>query len=197
MNQNEKLEGFAHEIFKNADALVKKIESRTAKATKEQTEQFAAKAKAEFETRAAYETSRLRTGSNREIARLNAEVRRAAVQHREELLDQVFARAAEKLSAFCESEAYPQRLRACIEGLVERIGADATVFVCARDKAAAKEICGSLPGVREVLVRDDIQIGFASACNAEKTLFLDDTLDSRLRAQRDVFLQMSGLSLEA
>ena len=197
MNQNEKIEGFAHEIFKNADALVKKIETKTARATKEQLDLYAAKAKAEFESRSAYETNRLRTGSNREIARLNADVRRAAVQHREEIVSAVFARAAEKLTAFCESPAYSAKLSACIAGLCAHVGEGATVFVCARDEAAAKQICASLPNVKNVCVNKNIKIGLASACNAEKTLYLEDTFDSRLAAQRDRFLLESGLTLEA
>lgn len=196
MNQNEKLEGFAREIYKNADAMVKKIETKTARATKEQLEQYAARAKAEFETRAAYETSRLRTSSNREIARLNAEVRRAAVQHREEIVREVFDRAAEKLCAFCETPAYSEKLKACIAALAEHIGEGCVIFVCARDEGTAKEICRSIPQVRDVCVSDEIKIGLAGACNAQKTLYLEDSFDSRLRAQKDLFLQESGMTLE-
>ena len=197
MNQNEKSEAFAREIFKNADALVKKIEAKTARATKEQLDQYAAKAKAEFESRADYETSLLRTQTNREVARLHADVRRAAVAHREEIVKAVFDRAAETLCAFCDSEEYAQKLKNCIVSLSARIGEGTTVFVCARDLDKAKEICVSLPNVAKVCVRDDIRIGLAAACNAQGTLFLEDTFDSRLSAQRDVFLQESGLTLEA
>ncbi len=197
MNQNEKIEGFAHEIIKNADALVKKIETKTAKATKEQLDLYTAKAKAEFESRSAYETNRLRTGSNREIARLNADVRRTAVQHREEIVSAVFARAAERLLAFCETSEYDEKLSACILALARRIGENATVFVCARDAEAARRICASLPNVVSVCVSDEIKIGLAAVCSADKKLYLEDTFDSRLAAQRDRFLQESGLTLEA
>ncbi len=197
MNQNERIEGFAHEIFKNADALVKKIEVKTARATKEQLDMFAEKAKAEFDTRSAYETNRLRTGSNREIARLNAEVRRAAVQRREQIVAEVFSRAAERLTAYCETPDYLSALASCIEELTKHLGDGATVFVCARDEAAAKQICASMPNVSEVCVSEKIKIGLAGGCNAEKTIYLEDTFDSRLAAQKDRFLQESGLVLEA
>ena len=197
MNQNEKIEGFAHEIFKNADSIVKKIETKTARATKEQVDLFSAKAKAEFESRAAYETGRIRTQSNREIARLNAEVRRAAVQRREEIVAEVFARAAKRIEAFCLTPEYYDTLSACIVGLAAHFGEKATVFVCRRDEEAAKKICASIPNVDSVCVNDEIKIGLASACNAERTLFVEDTFDSRLSAQKDRFLQESGLTLEA
>lgn len=197
MNQNEKIEGFAREIYKNADAIVKKMQTKTARATKEQLDQFSAKAKADFESRAAYETGRLRTQTNREIARLHADVRRAAVQHREEIVSAVFEKAKHELCAFCRTPEYRDTLEKCIKALASRIGEGATVFVCARDLPAATDICKDIAGVKDVCASDEISIGLAAVCNSDKTLFLEDTFDSRLRAQRDVFLQESGMTLEA
>ena len=197
MNQNEKIEGFAREIYKNADAIVKKMQTKTARATKEQLDQFSAKAKADFDSRAAYETGRLRTQTNREIARLHADVRRAAVQHREEIVSAVFEKAKSELCAFCRTPEYRDTLEKCIKALASRIGEGATVFVCKRDLPAATDICKDIAGVKDVCASDEISIGLAAVCNSDKTLFLEDTFDSRLRAQRDVFLQESGMTLEA
>ena len=71
------------------------------------------------------------------------------------------------------------------------------MFVCARDEAAAKQICASMTNVSEVCVSERIKIGLAGGCNADKTIYLEDTFDSRLAAQKDRFLQESDLVLEA
>ena len=197
MNQNDRLARFAEEINKNAEAQCKKIRSKTERATNQQIAEYEASSKAEFESRVDYEIKRLQMETNREIAAYRFELRQAALAHRQAIMDRVFARAKDRLLAFCEGEAYAALLRDCIEKLCGAIGEQAVIRVCPRDLALAEKLCKDLPGVLRVETDETIEIGLAAACNENETILLSDSFDSRLESQKQEFMAFSGLELEA
>ena len=196
LNQNDKIELFAQEINKNADKIVKKIERQTEKFREQQLSAFEAQARADYESRVAYEAQRIKTEMNREIGALRADEKRAAAQYRNQIVDDVFAAATEKLRAFTLTDAYHATLENSIRRLADSMEGNVTIFVRDCDLDAAKAICADLPCVTAVLADSEISLGLAKAANEARTVFADDTLEQRLVQYRETFLEHSGLLLE-
>ncbi len=196
LNQNEKLERFAAQINRTAEKSVQKIEKQTEKLSSSALLSFREEEESELEAKKAYAKTRLEREANHALAVLASARKREAAERREAIVDEVYAAAQEKLLAFTKTPAYHDLLRSCITALVGALETnDARVFVRQEDEAAAKEICGALDGVKEVCVTERIRLGLAFVENADGSIHLEDTFESRLESDRARFLSTCGLSI--
>ena len=196
LNQNEKLERFAAQINRTAERSVQKIEKQTEKISNTALTSFREEEERDLEARKAYAKARLERESNHVLASLASARKQEAAARREEIVDAVYAGAKEKLRAFSATPSYQELLRSCIESLVHALDADdARVFVRKEDEAAAKAFCSALSRVKEVCVSDKIQLGLAFIENADGSIHLEDTFESRLESDRARFLSTCGLSI--
>ena len=74
--------------------------------------------------------------------------------------------------------------------------ANTVYYFADRDEKRAAEIKALLPDGARAEFTANITIGGVSAYDAEKDIFLDDTLDTRLEEQRAWFASSSGLTIE-
>lgn len=196
LNQNDKLERFAAQINRTAEKNVQKIEKQTEKLSSSALSSFHEEARHELETQMAYVSARLERESNQLLAERSSELKKQAADHREAIVARVYGEAEAQVLAFSETSAYLPLLRGCIESLVSAFpGGDVRVFVRAADEDAAREICAALPQVAAVCVSDRIRLGLAFAENADGSVHLDDTFESRLAADRVRFLRTCRLSV--
>ena len=194
LNQNDKIERFSEIINKNALAQCKKIEKQTEKFRKEQLKELETKAKAELEGRLEYEAQRITTQKGSKISSLISESRKHLAAKREEITVCVFKKVEERLSAFAESDAYPQFLKKSIEALVEEVGEGAVVYVRKSDLEKCRAL--SVSGVGRFEESSKIKLGGAAASNSAGTVFAVDTLESRLEEQKEAFKQKADLAID-
>lgn len=196
LNQNDKLERFAAQINRTAEKSVQKIEKQTERLSSSALSSFREEARQELETRKAYALTRLERESNQMLAERAAALKKRSADHRAAIVAQVYAEAEKKILAFTETADYLPLLKSCIVSLAEGFsGGRAVVFVRADDAQAAKEICKELPQVEAVRTDDRIRLGLAFAENADGSIHLDDTFESRLAADRARFMAECRLSV--
>ena len=196
LNQNEKLERFSAQINRTAEKSVLKIKKQTEKISNTQLEQFRAEAQAELEERMAYAKGRLLRDANAAVARHAAGRKQLSSQHREQIVDDVFAQVKSHLQAFVSTDAYRSLLKDCITSLLHSLGKrGAKIYVRAEDEEIAATIAKAIDPDADVVVDSANTLGLARVATADGSIFLSDTFDSRLDAARSRFLAGCGLSI--
>ncbi|MDD4850036.1 MAG: V-type ATP synthase subunit E family protein [Gemmiger sp.] len=148
--------------------------------------------KARAEKSLAFESSRAAVQANRALSAAREGARARLSARRAALSAEVFADARAKLAAFAQSPAYAPWLCQRAAALAGKTALGTGITLLART-ADLPLLQGHLPAGCTLQADDTITIGGLKATGA--ALAADDTLDSSLEAQRDWFLQNSGLSI--
>lgn len=195
LNQNDKIERFADVINKNAQAQCKKIEKRAEKFKKEQLSSLEKQSKQELEGRLNFEIDRISAEINGEITRLQNESKLKIAARRSEITAEVFSKASNQLAAFTASDKYKPFIESSIKALSEQIDGNIIIFAKSDDVETVKAIAAAYDEIKDVMLLGSISIGGIAASSEDETVFVDDTLDSRLAAQKEWFMAASGLSI--
>ncbi|MCM1543954.1 MAG: V-type proton ATPase subunit E [Ruminococcus sp.] len=195
LNQNDKIERFADVINKNAQAQCKKIQKRADKFKKEQLTLLEQQTKQELESRLSFELDRISAEINSEISALQNKSKQEIAKRRSEITAEVFEKAGEQLSAFAKSEEYSAFIESSIKALSEQIDGKIIVFAKSDDVETIRSIAAAYAEVSSVETLDNIVIGGIAASSEDESVFVDDTLDARLSAQKEQFMTFSGLSI--
>ena len=190
-NNAARLEMFRQAINTQADAEAAEIkrlaDEKLSALTRERSERSANEALAEIKA----ERSRVEAGFKKELSRCDFEMKKAVLQHRNQLIEQLFSELRQKLSDFTSTPAYTEYLKKALEKAAAEVGSSgAVIYARTADVAAVKQLTG-LP----VEVDNSIGIGGICAGNASAGLFADYTLDSRLAQQQELFSGKSELRL--
>lgn len=115
---------------------------------------------------------------------------------RSEMVEDVFERAAQKLVAYTATDAYAEKLLKSAEEIAALFGDnDCTVYLREEDLAKADEIKALFSGAVTVEKDDSIRIGGIKGSCGSLHIIADETLDSKLRAQREWFIENADLSV--
>ena len=138
-----------------------------------------------------YEKVRLQEETNRKLSHSVVETGAELAARRSEIAQQVFDACEEKLAAFTAKADYADYLKKSAEALLTLLHADKAVFYARpQDVEAAKS---AVPAGCEVTADATIRLGGLRAKSG--AVEADDTLDMKLEAQKDWFLQNSGMSI--
>lgn len=191
IEENERAAKFMQAIQRDGEqrraAITKAIDEETAaelaKAKK------AAKAKAK--QMSDYEKVRLQEETNRKLSHSVLETGAELAKKRGEVTDVVIAACEEKIAEFVAGPEYAEYLARSAAALLKMLHADAAAFYARpQDIEAAKAV---LPSGCTVQPDDEIRLGGLRATSG--SMEADDTLDVKLEAQKDWFLQNSGMSI--
>ena len=120
-------------------------------------------------------------------------VRERIAAARQEIEDRTFDSAAKKLAEFTKTPAYRDYILDSAKQMIRiASGSPLTVFARGEDMKFAGDIGALSPDVT-VETDDTIVTGGIRAVSEGARLFMDDTLDTRLQAQREYFREFSGL----
>lgn len=183
---------------------IKKYADRQRRQMREEIEQIKEKKIAEAEKKAKLDSEKLikdRHESKRNeqtslLAKLTQEGQRKLFIERAEMTEKVFEAACEKLSDFSDTPRY----KAMLINSAKEIAAlfenkDCVVFVSEKDISLAEEIKAVFGDNTEIIADRDIKLGgIRGYCEALR-IEADETLDSKLEAQREWFIKNSGLSV--
>lgn len=185
---DKRLDIFLKSVTDYADVQCKKLE-RTAE-TQMQKEITAYK-------KQAAENSRSKT--NREIGKIQSDAALKAAEYeaakrlrlanlRKELSDGIFDEAVLKIKEFISSAEYSDFLKRSAQRLVNTIGSDIIFYVRPCDMIYSDILKEAAPSA-QILESDRITLGGIIATDKSETLRADDTLDSRLSAEKKAFFE--------
>ena len=138
------------------------------------------------------ETDRLTEQNNASLSELEAEETHRLFTRRNEIADEVFGKACNKIKAFVQSTDYSAFLKKSIASLKSAIGEDSVIILRPDDKKfenELKELCS------EIRFDASIILGGCKAENLSASLVADDTLDSRFEEAKSRFYGTSGLTI--
>lgn len=196
LNQEERAAKFFDAITKDAEERHEEMTRKTRETVESGLEK--AKTKAHSQAQAKIERERMLKEQefNRTVADERTQQRARLTDKRGTITDEVFGDAREKLVAFTESDGYADFLKKSAAGFVAVFPqGDVTVYVCPGDMRFADDIKKAFGRDCKVESSDEITIGGCRAGVAGGSTVADDTLDTRLEAQREWFLENSGMSV--
>mgnify|MGYP000966673828 CR=1 FL=1 len=139
-----------------------------------------------------FETERARTRANRELSAARMQARAKLAAQRQQIAADAFAAARTQLAAFAAGRDYAAWLVKSAAALAETMGESGTLYARTADLPLLQ---GKLPAGVALAADDTITLGGLRAANPATGLAADDTLEARLDAQHDWFLQNAGLEI--
>lgn len=196
LNQEERAAKFFDAITKDAEERHEEMTRKTRETVESGLEK--AKTKAHSQAQAKIERERMLKEQefNRTVANERTQQRARLTDKRGAITDEVFGDAREKLTAFTESDGYADFLKKSAAGFAAVFPQGyVTVYVRSGDMRFADDIKNAFGRDCKVESSDEITIGGCRAGVAGGSTVADDTLDTRLEAQREWFLENSGMSV--
>lgn len=130
-----------------------------------------------------------------DVSQNELQFRSELFNERQQLCDKVFAEAEEKLRDYTKSADYTRFLGRSLEQIASKCGAafcEVSIAPCDEDKREL--IQSSLPDAK-ITADPHITIGGIKAFCPSLGIMMDDTLDSRLKEQRQWFIESCGLKV--
>ena len=132
----------------------------------------------------------------RETSKADAASKKNIFLKRQQIEEEVFARAKEKLLAFCETEKYDALMKRSAVNISHVLKADDVVLYVRQDDMKYKAKLKLYFGVNcEIQPTDEIEIGGMIGVSRSMGLIADETLDAKLLQQREWFYENSGLTV--
>ncbi len=213
------------EILSNADSFLRAIEKYAEEQRNQLKSEFEAYKKEEIEKakdeglREAYsliqrEMSAIKKEISGKLSQDELESRSKLFEKRKDMEDEVFQKAAQRLTDFTKSPEYEKLLIDSVKKIALALKSDDVVFfvksddlrfaekikaayasVITSEKKPAGKINAAISPSCEVKSSNDIKIGGLAGRSALLGLIADDTLDTKLDGQREWFYKNSGLKV--
>lgn len=142
------------------------------------------------------ELVQMRSGISREMAQKELSARRELLDKRQKITDEVFSRAAQKLTELIQSEKYTELLKKAAEKFKAIFTKPGTVICLKADDAKYEDLIREAFGSDCTFQADPtIGVGGIRAFNPGMGLMADETFDSLLEEQRGWFEEHSGMTV--
>ncbi len=126
------------------------------------------------------------------IASKELEFRREVLEHREKLASIIFDDVRSKLADFVSQSGYIDYL---VKLIKKAENGKAVIYLSERDMALTETIKEKLNGSYEFLVDKDIRLGGLRIHFPDSNIVIDNTLDSAVLEEKELFSQGSGLRI--
>ena len=124
-----------------------------------------------------------------------AQIRANLFHERSRITDEVFRKAEEKLTDYTLTEDYRRAILDSAKEIASRVGnGDCLIHIREADMIMKDDLLGIIPQA-QTMIDPAIRIGGLKVYCVSDGILLDDTLDSRLAAQRKTFFERSGLKV--
>ncbi len=198
MIQQKKINSFIKSITDNAAQKREAVGTETEQILSAERQRLEGQARQDAENYIKLKEAALKLETGKRISEEANERRKEVFSKRSMIAEKTFSDVAEKLKMFTKGPEYKEFLLKSAGEVLHSLAADAdgaTLMVRHEDLVLGDELCKKFPGVA-VIEADDIKIGGVKGMNSEKTLLIDDTLDSRLEGQKRWFEENSGLYIK-
>lgn len=130
------------------------------------------------------------------VSKQEGDLRRDLLLRREEITNSVFHNVKTRLIAYTATAEYEKHFLETAQRLAkEHPYSDSTIQVRRQDYAFASKLDEIFGKGCRIIVSDNIEIGGLRLMNQLVGVFVDETLDNRLREQRPWFYSNSGLTV--
>lgn len=137
-----------------------------------------------------------KTEETSKVAKLMQDGQKKLFLKRSEITKTVFNKAEEKLTKYTQTDEYSQKLIDSAKAIAEIFGdKNCTLSVNEKDLGFADKISALFTGKAEVTVDTSIKIGGIKGYCSDLSIIADETLDSKLDAQKEWFVENSNLSV--
>ena len=178
MNElDTRAERFLESIRAEGEAACAAIREETERAINSQLDETRRTENTRVERTLRFETERAKTRANRDLSAARMAARATLAAQRQKIADETFSKAREQLAA----------------SLAETLGENAKITARAADLPLLKNV--ELPAGTVLEADDSITLGGLKGANPAKGVAADDTLEARLEAQHDWFLENAGLEI--
>lgn len=131
-----------------------------------------------------------------QLASQTQEGQRRLFIERSAMTEEIFREAADKLLQFTQTKAYPAKLKASAQAIAGLFGGKPCVlYLSERDMGEANGLKSLFGGSAEVQADKTIKIGGVKGYCESMGIIADETLDSKLEAQREWFVENAALSV--
>lgn len=189
---DERLDIFLKSVTDYADLQCKKLEKSAETQMQKEITEYKKQATEKVRSNTSREIGKIQSAAGVKAAEYEAEKRLNLVKLRNELTDGIFADAELKIKEFTASSEYPDFLKQSAQALLQAVGAEIIFYVRPCDTVYADILKENADGAG---IREDstIRLGGIIATNKNETLRADDTLDSRLSAEKKAFFESTDL----
>lgn len=191
IEENERAAKFMQAIQRDGEqrraAIMKAIDAET----DAELEKAKAAAEAKAQQMGDYEKIRLQEDTNRRLSHSVMDIEAELAQKRSQVTDEVIGACEEKLAAFVAGPDYSAYLKESSRALLKMLHAETAEFYARPEDVKAAE--AAVPAGCSVQPDEGIRLGGLRAKTG--AVEADDTLDVKLDAQKDWFLQNSGMSI--
>lgn len=183
---------------------IKKYADRQRKHMREEVEQLKEIKLSEAEKKAKLDSKKLisdkleakRNEETSRLAKLTQDGQRKLFEKRAEMTEKIFETAAQRLVKYSESSEYKEMLLKNAKEVASVFkDQDCVVYVNEKDISMQAEIKAVFAGKAEIEADKGIKIGGLKGYCKAMSIVADETLDSKLEAQREWFIENSGLSV--
>lgn len=142
------------------------------------------------------EMADMRNSIASEISKKEMESRRKLFQKRQDITDEIFTKAKNKLIEFTKTDKYKELLIKYTKEMAKVLNKDDTIlYVKEEDICFSDDIKKAFSNKCSVQASGNIVIGGIYGCNTQMGIVVDQTLDSKLDEQHTWFSENSGLKL--
>jgi len=187
---------FIDAIKKLAAAECKKIDEETYVIKRQGLKRLKKESKGTYREEINYEVNRISSERNISLSEMTENSKRELVGLRRELFDKVFENVGKEIEKYVGSDKYRNFLISGAEEISRTLTGEGIVYY-----VREADLCYS-DAVRKALGKDidiradgTIKFGGIRAEDTETGCLADNTIDSRLEAQKDWFVQNSGLKV--
>ena len=196
MEKSAKTDNFLNAIKKYADEQRNAMRIEVEQLKEEKIKEAEKKAKYDSEKLIAEKLEAKRNEQTALLAKKTQEGQKKLFLERAEMTDNVFKKAEEKLIEYTKSAEYSEKLLQSAKEIVALFGDEKSMlYINEKDMAYSDKIKALFGGNAEISADKTVRIGGIKGYCENMGIVADDTLDSKLYAQKEWFVENSGLSL--
>ena len=193
---NNKTDNFLRAIKRYANAQKRALKGEVEQLKNERLKEAEATAKRDSERMKKEKLAETRNRVTAKRAKITQEGQRKLFLERSQMTAEIFNLAAEKLGDYIKTAEYREKLKESAKAIAEVFdGCDCVLYLNERDLDFAGELKEFFSGNVEVKADKTIKIGGIKGYCACKGIIADETLDTKLEAQREWFVENAALSV--
>ena len=193
---NNKTDNFLRAIKRYANAQKRALKGEVEQLKNERLKEAEATAKRDSERMKKEKLAETRNRVTAKRAKITQEGQRKLFLERSQMTAEIFNLAAEKLGDYIKTAEYRKKLKESAKAVAEVFdGCSCVLYLNERDLDFAGELKEFFSGNVEVKADKTIKIGGIKGYCACKGIIADETLDTKLEAQREWFVENAALSV--
>ena len=193
---NNKTDNFLRAIKRYANAQKRALAGEVEQLKNERLKEAEATAKRDSERMKKEKLAETRNRVTAKRAKITQEGQRKLFLERSQMTAEIFNLAAEKLGDYIKTAEYHEKLKESAKAIAEVFdGCDCVLYLNERDLQSAGELKSFFSGNVEAEADKTIKIGGIKGYCACKGIIADETLDTKLEAQREWFVENAALSV--